>query len=126
MCMLALEDLASQLWQKPGMNLSTTLRPDAMAARAAEASALLRLLANEKRLLILCRLVAEGEVPAGALLGVTGLSQPALSQHLAAMRAEGLVATRRVGTQIRYRLADPRAAALLARLHDIFCAEAEG
>lgn len=100
-----------------------TLAPDAMEARAAEAAALLRALASEKRLLVLCRLVAEGELPAGALLEVTGLSQPALSQQLATLREEGVVATRREGTRILYRLADPRAAALLATLHDIFCAD---
>jgi ArsR family transcriptional regulator len=105
------------------MQEALALDPAVMEARVAEAAALLRALASEKRLLILCRLVAAGELPAGALLEVTGLSQPALSQQLATLREEGIVATRRVGTLVRYRLADPRAAALLATLHRIFCHE---
>lgn len=105
------------------MDEALALNPAGMEARVAGAAALLRALASERRLLILCRLVAARELPAGALLEVTGLSQPALSQQLATLRDEGIVATRRVGTQIRYRLADPRAAALLATLHGIFCAD---
>jgi ArsR family transcriptional regulator len=93
---------------------------DDFPARAAAAARLLRALASEPRLLILCRL-AEGEASVGALLPGTGLSQSALSQHLALLRAEGLVATRRAGTSILYRLADPAAARLLDTLADIFC-----
>jgi DNA-binding transcriptional ArsR family regulator len=50
-----------------------------------------------------------------------GLSQSALSQHLARLRADGLVATRRAGQTIHYRLADPKAARLLAVLRDLYC-----
>jgi ArsR family transcriptional regulator len=94
-------------------------------ARAAAAARLLRALASEPRLLILCRLT-DGEAHVGALLPGTGLSQSALSQHLALLRAEGLVATRREGTSIRYRLADPAAARLLDTLADIFCPAGPG
>lgn len=92
-----------------------------LQAKAAEAARLLALLANEKRLLILCHLVAEEEMHVGALAEAVGLSQPALSQHLARLREDGLVATRRVAQSIQYRLADPRAARLLALLRDIYC-----
>lgn len=88
---------------------------------AAGAARLLGLLANEKRLLLLCLLVAEGEMTVGALASAVGLSQPALSQHLARLRAEGLVATRRAAQAIHYRLADPKAARLLTLLHDLYC-----
>ena len=94
--------------------------PGSFAREAAAAARLLRALASEPRLLILCRLTA-GEASVGALLPATGLSQSALSQHLARLRAEGLVATRRAGTSILYRLADPAAARLLEALAGIYC-----
>jgi DNA-binding transcriptional ArsR family regulator len=93
----------------------------ALEAQAEQAAALLRQLANERRLLVLCRLLTEGEMTVGRLAAMAGLSQPALSQHLARLRADGLVAARRQGTTIHYRLADPRVAQLLATLHGIFC-----
>jgi DNA-binding transcriptional ArsR family regulator len=86
-----------------------------------QAAALLRLLANERRLLLLCYLMSEGEVTVGRLAGHVGLSQPALSQHLQRLRDDGLVATRREGTTIHYRIADDRVARLLATLHGLFC-----
>jgi len=92
-----------------------------MEERAAEAAALLRLLANERRLLLLCILISEGEAAVGLLAGRVGLSQPALSQHLAKLREDGLVATRRSGTTIHYRIADPRVARLIATLQEMFC-----
>lgn len=94
---------------------------DDLAPRAAEAAAFLRLLANERRLLLLCRLDAAGEATVGELTALVGLSQSALSQHLARLREDGLVATRRAGTSIHYRLADPRIGRLIAALRDTFC-----
>lgn len=94
---------------------------EAMQASAAEAAALLRLLANERRLLLLCILIAEGEAHVGQLAERVGLSQPALSQHLAKLREDGLVATRRTGTTIHYRIADPRVARIIATLQEVFC-----
>lgn len=91
-----------------------------MSVRAAEASRFLRMLANEKRLLVLCRLL-DGEVSAGTLAEAVGLSQSALSQHLTRLREDGLVSTRRDSQTIYYRLSDPRVAALLALLYDQFC-----
>ena len=91
-----------------------------MEARAAEAAALLRLLANERRLLVLCTLITEGEAPVGRLADRVGLSQPAMSQHLSRLREEGAVATRRTGTRILYRVADPRVAPMIAFFKDLF------
>jgi DNA-binding transcriptional ArsR family regulator len=89
--------------------------------RAAEAARLLKLLANENRLLILCRLVAERELSVGDIAEAVGLSQSALSQHLARMRKEGLVATRREAQTVLYRIADPDARRILALLKNIYC-----
>jgi DNA-binding transcriptional ArsR family regulator len=90
-------------------------------AKAAEAAKMLKLLANEHRLLVLCRLVAEREMTVGDIAGAVGLSQSALSQHLAKMRDDGLVATRRDGQTIYYRLADKNVARVLTLLKNIFC-----
>lgn len=95
----------------------------AMAERAGEAAAMLRLLASERRLIVLCTLIAEGEAPVARLAERAALSQPAMSQHLAKLREDGLVATRRAGTTIHYRIADPRVTRLMETLHGIFCAE---
>ncbi|WP_198376282.1 ArsR/SmtB family transcription factor [Neoroseomonas rubea] len=92
-----------------------------MEAHAAEAAAMLRLLASERRLTVLCTLIVEGEAPVGRLAKRAGLSQPAMSQHLAKLREDGLVATRREGTTIHYRIADPRVAKIMATLQEIFC-----
>lgn len=89
--------------------------------KAAEAAGLLKLLANENRLLILCRLAIAGEMSVTALADAVDLSQSALSQHLAKMRDDGLLATRREAQTIFYRIADPNAARLLALLKDIYC-----
>lgn len=92
-----------------------------MEAAAAEAAAMLRLLANERRLVLLCTLIVEGEAHVGRLAERVGLSQPAVSQHLAKLREDGLVTTRRSGTTIFYRIADPRVARVIETLKDIFC-----
>lgn len=89
-------------------------------ASAAAAAKLLKALGNERRLMILCQL-ADGELPVGALQPRVGLSQSALSQHLAVLREEGIVATRRDGQTIWYRIADPAAVRVVATLAEIFC-----
>jgi ArsR family transcriptional regulator len=97
-----------------------TLDPAQLGARAAAAARLLRALANEHRLLILCHLV-QGERSVGQLQPVVALSQSALSQHLAVLREEGLVATRRESQTIWYRIDDPSALRVVETLADIFC-----
>lgn len=84
-----------------------------------DATRLLKLLASEQRLRLLCRLL-EGEASVGVLAEHAGLAQSAASQHLAKMRAEGLVGTRREAQTIYYRLADPAAVRLLGALSEIY------
>lgn len=101
------------------LSVAAPARPD-LQASAAEAAALLKALANPGRLLLLCQLV-DGERGVGELGTATGLAQPSLSQQLAVLRGERLVATRREGKQVVYRIASPAALALLQTLHALFC-----
>lgn len=94
--------------------------PGELAANARRATALLKALANEKRLLVLCLLLA-GERTVGDLEAQVGLSQSALSQHLARLRADGLVATRRQAQTIHYRMASDEAKALIETLYALYC-----
>jgi DNA-binding transcriptional ArsR family regulator len=89
--------------------------------KAAEAAQLLKLLANENRLLILCRLVLAHEMSVSDLADAVGLSQSALSQHLARMREEGLLATRREAQTVFYRIANRNATRMLTLLKNIYC-----
>lgn len=98
----------------------TDLSPTQFAAKAGEAAALLKALAHEARLMVLCQLL-NGEHSAGTLQDASGFSQSALSQHLARLREEGLVATRREAQTIYYRLADPNVARVLDTLAAIYC-----
>lgn len=93
----------------------------AFEQKALQAADMLRALANERRLMILCKLVEWGEANVTQLAEAVGLSQSALSQHLAKMRDEGIVAFRRDAQTIWYRIADARAEELLATLHRLFC-----
>jgi len=88
---------------------------------ATRACSMLGAMANPSRLLILCQL-AESEKSVGELQPLIGLSQSALSQHLAVLRGKRVVRTRRDGQQIFYRLASHEATALMHTLHEEFCA----
>ncbi len=88
--------------------------------QAKQATELLRSMSNEKRLMILC-LLTGGELSVGKLETLVGLSQSALSQHLAILRKRGMVKTRRESQTIHYSLADPNAAKILETLYGIFC-----
>lgn len=94
-----------------------------LAAQSAEAAKMLRVLANEQRLLILCHLLAAGEMPVSALIDQLTLSQSALSQHLARLRDEGVVTYRREAQSLIYTVADDKASQLLALLSEIYCPE---
>lgn len=94
---------------------------EAMRENAGAASRLLKAMANEHRLLVLCHLL-EGERSVGELNAELELSQSALSQHLAVLREDGLVATRREAQTIYYRVASPAVETVLAALHGIYCA----
>lgn len=89
-----------------------------LGANASAAADLLRLLANERRLQVLCAL-REGELSVGQLVDIVGLSQSALSQHLARLRSEGAVATRRSGQTIFYRIADDEVLTVLAAVAQV-------
>lgn len=95
--------------------------PHALQAKAGEVADLLRALSNDRRLLILCKLVEVGEATVGSLADDVGLSQSALSQHLARMREEGIVAFHREAQTLWYHIADPRVETLLATLHRLYC-----
>ena len=107
------------------MNILSTLSPDRFQGNAGEAARLLKALSNEKRLMILCQL-GDGERAVGDLAPVVGLSQSALSQHLAVLREEGLITGRREGVSILYRVTDPAALKVIALLADIYCPPAKG
>jgi len=100
---------------------SLRIDPRALQAKAGQVAELLRAIANDRRLLILCTLVERGEATVGALADAAGLSQSALSQHLARMREEGIVAFRREAQTLWYRIADDRVETLLATLHRLYC-----
>ena len=102
-------------------NTSTRIDPRALEAKAGQVADLLGALANDRRLLILCKLIETGEATVGALADDVGLSQSALSQHLARMREEGIVTFRRDAQTLWYRIADPRVETLLATLHRLYC-----
>lgn len=92
-----------------------------MREGAAKAAALLRMVGNEHRLLVLCLLIEHGQMTVGALLEYVPLSQSALSQHLAKMREEGLVTYRREAQTLYYRIDNPDVERLIATLKDLFC-----
>lgn len=94
--------------------------PSALQSRAAEAAALLKALAHPDRLLLLCQLVVS-ERNVSELGALAGLGQPSLSQQLGVLRGERLVATRREGKAVVYRIASPAAHALLQTLYAQFC-----
>ena len=98
------------------------MNPEAMRAHAADASRLLKALANEKRLMLLC-LLAEGERSVSELNARLDLSQSALSQHLAILRDDGLVTTRREAQSIYYGLAKGPAQQVIETLHGIYCGD---
>lgn len=88
-----------------------------LCERATEVAGLLKLVANEQRLLLLCRL-REGEASVGELIGLCNLSQSSVSQHLGKMREGGVLKTRRDGTTIFYSLSNPHIISLM----DFLCA----
>lgn len=91
-----------------------------MRAAARTVTALLRALANEDRLLLLCR-ISQGETSVGELETALDIRQPTLSQQLGVLRTEQLVVTRREGKRIFYAIADPKVLAVLDRLYTLYC-----
>ncbi len=104
------------------MNTVESLNPQMFESKADDAAVLLKAMSNPHRLIILCRLGAS-EASVGELLVDSGLSQSALSQHLAVLRQKGLVETRREAQTIYYTLADPAVRQIIETLMKIFCPE---
>lgn len=91
-----------------------------MKSAAAQAASLMQALSHEARLMMLCMLV-EGEHSVSELATVTGLRQAAVSQHLAALREQGLVTSRREGRRRLYRHCDEAAREVVLRLYELYC-----
>lgn len=104
------------------MNTVESLNPQMFESKADDAAVLLKAMSNPHRLIILCRLGAS-EASVGELLVDSGLSQSALSQHLAVLRQKGLVETRREAQTIYYTLADTAVRQIIETLMKIFCPE---
>lgn len=101
---------------------TSELSIDAMRQAAEGATQMLRSLAHQDRLLLLCQLSQE-ELCVSDLEDRLGIYQPSLSQQLGVLRREGLVATRREGKKVFYRIAEPRVLHLLQTLYELFCEE---
>lgn len=97
-----------------------SLNIDSMRTAASEATAVLGVLANENRLLLLCQL-SKGEKCVSELEELLDLHQPTLSQQLGVLRSEGLVETRRDGKRIFYSISDTRVLTMLNMLYELYC-----
>jgi DNA-binding transcriptional ArsR family regulator len=111
--------------ERSTMNPSIELNPDAMRAAAMQACALMKVLANPDRLLLLCQL-SQGPMCVNDLEAVVGVQQPTLSQQLGVLRDQSLVSTRREGKQIFYNIASSEALAMIQVLYQLFCGKSEG
>ena len=106
------------------MQADTAMNIDVLRSSADEVSRLMKALSNPDRLLLLCQR-AQGEKRVGELEELLGILQPTLSQQLGVLRDEGLVATRREGKNIHYRIDSPRALAVMSVLYEQFCRKPE-
>lgn len=104
--------------------MDASIDPARMEAAAAEAETFLRLIASRHRLMILCCLM-DGELSVGEINRRIPLSQSNLSRHLALLRADELVATRRDGNVIHYRIASSRVMPIMREVANLFCPPAE-
>lgn len=104
------------------MKTNELFDPSLLEAKAEVAASLLKAMSNPHRLMILCRLGAS-EATVGELQTDSGLSQSALSQHLAVLRSRELVETRRESQTIYYRLSDPAVRQVIETLMKIYCPE---
>ncbi|MBG1233304.1 ArsR/SmtB family transcription factor [Aestuariivirga litoralis] len=92
-----------------------------LSEKAASVAEILKELANEKRLLILCGLLEKGEASVAELSEIAGLGQSAMSQHLARLRAMNMVKFRRNGAAVYYAVADRKLATLMKTLKTLYC-----
>ncbi len=101
-------------------NFSTPIPVEKMRELAQEASNVLKQLANEQRLMVLCHL-AEGEKTVTELQSLVGMEQSSLSQHLAKLRNEGIIQARRDSQSKFYSISDENALKIIELLHSIYC-----
>jgi DNA-binding transcriptional ArsR family regulator len=106
--------------------MTTTETPtfEGLRESAAQCCALLKAMAHEDRLLLLCQLI-EGEHNVGELEECVGIRQPSLSQHLGVLREEGLVSARREGKYIYYSLASFEVISVMQTLSSLYCGKAK-
>jgi ArsR family transcriptional regulator, virulence genes transcriptional regulator len=97
---------------------------ETLTEKSAQAAKFLKALASRHRLTILCQLI-KGEAQVGELQKAIGLSQSSLSQHLAILRADGIVKTRRESQAIHYSLADENVTRMMQLLEEMFCAHGQ-
>ncbi|MCL2523869.1 MAG: metalloregulator ArsR/SmtB family transcription factor [Betaproteobacteria bacterium] len=109
-----------QAAQSAKLELLIPPTPDFTCANAARACAMLKAMANEDRLQLLCRLIG-ARLNVGELERVTGIRQPTLSQQLGVLRQEGLVAAEKDGRYVYYRLADDNVVRLMRTIWNIYC-----
>ncbi|AWB68546.1 transcriptional regulator [Saccharobesus litoralis] len=100
--------------------MTTTFPPVDFTEKASQAAALLKALSNEHRLMVLCLLLTQ-EMSVGQINEHIELSQSALSQHLAWLRNEGLVKTRKESQTVYYTLDSKEAKAIIGTLHSLYC-----
>jgi len=102
------------------MSVNVSIDPETMRAAADEASEFLKSLGNRHRLLILCQLV-QGEKSVGQLASFLGIRDSTVSQHLALLRRDRIIAGRRDGQTIWYRIESEPARKVMEMLYDSFC-----
>ncbi len=100
------------------------INPELLRSGAAQAVGVLKTLANEDRLMLMCQL-SQGEHCVSELEEELGIAQPTLSQQLGVLRNEGVVTTRRQGKSIYYSVADARTLEILVLLHRLYCPDEE-
>jgi DNA-binding transcriptional ArsR family regulator len=98
----------------------SSIDPQRMRLAAAKAASILKSMANEDRLLLLCHL-SQGEASVSEMEAALGIAQPTLSQQLGVLRRQAMVMTRRDGKQIFYRVAAPDVLTLLSTLYALYC-----
>ena len=100
------------------------ISPDVMRELAREACGVLKQLANEQRLMVLCHL-ADGEKTVSELQNLVGLEQSSLSQHLAKLRNEGIIHARRRSQSKFYSITDENTLQIIGLLHSMYCSPVE-
>ena len=102
------------------MSVNAAIPPEALRHGATQAVAMLKVLGNVDRLLLLCQL-SQGEFSVGEMETALGIRQPTLSQQLSVLREQGVVCARREGKNMYYRIAQPEVLVLLQTMYGLYC-----